>query len=94
MGFPAARKGDKDSGHGCYSPRVNVQGSSNVIINGKETHRQGDAWVKHCCNGCHGSVTSGGSGSVFVNGKAAARITDGISCGGVIVTGSSNVFIG
>lgn len=94
MGQPAARKGDMDSGHGCYSPRKNNTGSDNVFINGRGAHRQGDAWMKHCCNGCHTGVTSGGSSSVFINGRPAARITDAVSCGGVIITGSSNVSIG
>lgn len=94
MGMPAARIGDKDSGHQCYSPRPNIQGSSNVRINGRPVHRKGDAWAPHCCYGCHTGVTSGGSSTVRVNGRAMARITDAISCGGIIITGSSNVTAG
>lgn len=94
MGNPAARLGDMDSGHGCYSPRKNVAASDDVFINGRGAHRRGDSWRKHCCNGCHTGTTSGGSGSVFINGRNATRIADSVSCGGVIITGSSNVFIG
>lgn len=94
MGMPVARLKDVDSGHGCYSPRPNTQASSNVFVNGRGVHRQGDGWMTHCCYGCHTGNTSGGSSTVFVNGKAMARITDSVSCGGVIMTGSGNVSAG
>jgi len=35
-----------------------------------------------------------GSSSVYINGKAAGRIGDPVSCGGTVAEGSSNVFIG
>ncbi|MCE8430732.1 PAAR domain-containing protein [Rhodovulum sulfidophilum] len=37
---------------------------------------------------------SGGSASVFVNGKPAGRIGDAISCGGAADAGSPNVSFG
>ncbi|WP_235856104.1 PAAR domain-containing protein [Mesobaculum littorinae] len=37
---------------------------------------------------------SGGSATVFVNGKPAGRVGDAISCGGSAATGSGDVGIG
>ena len=91
----ATRIGDVCTGHGCFPPRVNDQGSSNVFINGIGAHRQGDHWVTHCCgDSCHDSVASTSSGTVFINGKGAARVGDLIGCGSAIAQGSSNVFFG
>ncbi|MBR1602595.1 MAG: hypothetical protein IJ667_04060 [Synergistaceae bacterium] len=45
----AARLNDVCTGHSCFPPRVNVQGSPNVFTNGRPNHRQGDAWETHCC---------------------------------------------
>lgn len=90
-----ARAGDSCTGHGNFPPRANDQGSSNVFVNGIGAHRQGDHWPAHCSgDSCHESSTSGGSGSVFCNGKPLARIGDAISCGSVIAEGSKNVFSG
>lgn len=91
-----SRLGDKCSGHGCFPPRPNSSASGNVFTNGIPTHRQSDSWLPHCCpnNGCHGSVTSAGSSSVYVNGLQIARIGDPVACGSVIAQGSGNVFAG
>ena len=96
----AARLGDICTGHECWPPRPNVEGSPNVFVNGKPLHRQGDAWDTHCCthpgvpHGCHSSVLASGSSTGYVNGKQAGRIGDPVACGGVDATGSPNVFIG
>jgi uncharacterized Zn-binding protein involved in type VI secretion len=91
----ATRLGDVCSGHGCFGPRVNDAASENVFINGLGAHREGDHWVTHCCGPvCHDSVALTGSGTVFVNGKAAVRIGDSIECGSAVAQGSPNVFIG
>lgn len=89
----AARLGDKDTGHGSFPPRANVEGSPNVLINGIPAHRVGDAWPAHS-NGksSHPAVTAAGSATVFVNGKALARVGDPLSCGGTIAEGSGTVF--
>lgn len=94
--MPAAtRLGDECSGHGCFPPRVNDEGSSDVFINGIPAHRVGDHWVTHCCGpACHDSVCATGSSTVFVNGKPAARIGDLVACGSAIAQGSPNVFFG
>ena len=90
-----SRQGDPCTGHGNYPPRANDQGSGNVFVNGKGAHRQGDHWPQHCSgNSCHDSTTSGGSSTVFCNGKPLARIGDAVACGSVIAQGSKNVFAG
>jgi uncharacterized Zn-binding protein involved in type VI secretion len=91
----AARKGDRCTGHGCFPPRVNDQGSPNVFINGIPAHRQGDHWVTHCCgDSCHDSAAARGSSTVFVNGVQLMRIGDPIACGSAVAQGSHNVFVG
>ena len=97
---PAARLADICTGHECFPPRANVEGSKNVFVNGMPLHRQGDGWSVHCCthpevtHGCHGSVLAVGSSTVYINGKQAGRIGDPVACGGNVATGSPNVFIG
>lgn len=94
--MPAAtRIGDVCSGHGCFPPRINIEGSDNVFINNIGAHRNGDDWAVHCCgDSCHDSTTSGGSSRVYINGKRAARIGDKVACGSAIAQGSPDVFIG
>ena len=89
-------KGQQCSGHGCFPPRPNSQGSPNVFVNGIAVHRQGDAWEAHGCGVCipHGGSMASASGTVFANGKGIARIGDSVDCGSVASEGSSNVFAG
>jgi len=90
-----AKLGDSCTGDSCFPPRVNIQGSADVFVNGVAVHRQGDAWAVHCCgNSCHDGTLVGGSGTVFVNGKAVGRIGDSISDGAASAVGSQNVFAG
>lgn len=93
----SVRLGDLCSGHGCWPPRVNDQGSPNVFADGIPVHRVGDHWITHCCVSppypCHDSVAAQGSPNVFANGKAKCRIGDAVACGSTMVTGSSTVFI-
>lgn len=89
------RIGDRCSGHGCFPPRVNDEGSSDVFTNGIGTHRKGDHWVVHCCgSSCHDSNLAQGSPTVFVNGKEMSRIADPVACGSAVIEGSPNVFCG
>lgn len=94
--MPAAhRLGDICTGHGCYPPRPNIEGSPNVFVNGLPSHRQNDAWMPHCCgSSCHGGQAANGSSSVFVNGKPKCRIGDSVNCGSTMASGSPNVFVG
>jgi uncharacterized Zn-binding protein involved in type VI secretion len=90
------RKGDLCSGHSCYPPRPSIKGSDTVFINDKATHRQGDKWAIHACPNTspHDGTLIQGSRSVFVDGKAIARVKDPISCGSKAAEGSQNVFAG
>lgn len=88
--------GHRCTGHGCYPPRPNVEGSGNVFANDIPVHRQDDAWHPHGCGDCtpHSSETKSGSQTVYVNGKQMARIGDPVKCGSKIAQGTGNVFCG
>lgn len=91
------RLGDMGSGHGCWPPRPNTEGSADVFVNGLPVHRQGDAWAAHTCPPIpetHASVLASGSSTVFANGKQVGRIGDPVACGSSVATGSENVFAG
>lgn len=96
----AARLGDSCTGHECFPPRSNTEGSPNVFVNGKPWHRQGDGWSPHTCthpkvpHGTHGGSLASGSSTVYVNGKQAGRVGDAVDCGGSVASGSGNVFAG
>ena len=96
--MPPAVRATQDicTGHGCWPPRLIVQGSDNVMTNNKPQARLGDALALHACPGSppHGAVISSGSKSVNVNGRPMARVTDSVSCGGSCATGSGNVNCG
>ncbi|MGD9368088.1 MAG: PAAR domain-containing protein [Desulfobacteraceae bacterium] len=100
-----ARIGDKAraiDAHGCkvcshivIGPAV--QGSSDVIINGKPAVRQGDGGIHGICCGTNTWHAGGGSTTVFINGKPAYRLKDtSVHCGGrgQQIGGSSDVIIG
>jgi len=89
------RLGDICTGHSCYPPRRNIQGSLNVFVNGRNSHRFTDVWNKHCCGDpivCHTGVTIFGSITVFVNGLGVARQGDPVSCGSFCMECSISVF--
>ena len=92
---------EKDStttGHLCDIITKVTGSSGNVKCNGKGVERKGDPTITHeilqgivCVP--HLSNIKSGSSSVFVNGKAIARITDACDLG-AITGGSGNVFAG
>lgn len=91
------RLGDQCSGHGCWPPRPNTEGSPDVFANGIAIHREGDAWAQHTCPDIpetHSSVLASGSSTVFVNGREIGRINDPVACGSFVVQGSPDVFAG
>jgi uncharacterized Zn-binding protein involved in type VI secretion len=95
----ATRLGDIGSGHAChFPPTPSISASPDVYVNGIPIVRQGDAYVPHACPTCpaplHMRSLSGGSGSIFINGKPAGRIGDAISCGGAADAGSPDVTLG
>ena len=97
-----ARENDTAStGHGCDTTTTVVIPSTNVFCNTRGVERKTDPTAAHTIPNSasppvcvpHSSVINAGSGTVFVNSKAIARIGD--SCdGGAITGGSSNVFAG
>ena len=89
-------KGQMGTGHGCYAPRANTQGSADVFVNGVGVHRVGDSWSTHACGVCppHAGTLQSGSTTVFANGKGVARIGDSVDCGSAVAEGSSDVFAG
>ena len=90
------------TGHGCSATTTVVGPSTNVFCNTKGVERKTDPTAAHTipngasppvCVSHSGAVINAGSGTVFVNSKAIARIGD--SCdAGAITGGSSNVFAG
>ena len=96
------RDGDATTtGHGCDATTTVTGPSTNVFCNTKGVERKTDPTAAHTIPNSasppvcvpHSSVINAGSGTVFVNGKAIARIGD--SCdGGNITGGSSDVFAG
>ncbi len=86
---------DNCTGHSCYPPRPNVQGSPDVYVNGLNMHRQTDVWMLHqCSDSSHTGATVTGSGTVYANGLQVARQGDPVSCGSKAMQCSRNVFAG
>ena len=54
--------------------------------------RLGDLDTGH--DACPATALQEGSPTVFINGLAAGRIGDSVSCGGTVAEGSSDVWIG
>lgn len=90
------RLGDSGSGHDLCPVRTLASASPNVFANGIGVGRVGDSYTPHSCEDHppHVGAIAGGSQTVFVNGRRVGRIGDGISCGGSVIEGSSNVFAG
>lgn len=77
---------DTGTGHGKHGATQVISGSPTVKVDGKPVARQGDALASH---GGHERTIAGGSSRVFIDGKPAAREGDAVSCGGVLIGGSS-----
>ena len=97
------RDGDTTTtGHGCHTTTTVTGPSTDVFCNSKGVERKGDPTAAHTiensatppvCVSHLGAVINAGSSTVFVNGKAIARIGD--SCdSGAITEGSGDVFAG
>lgn len=72
---------------------TNIQGSSNVFVNGKPAVRKGDSVAGHGKPPHSGPVMVGHSSTVFVNGIGVCRAGDTASCGHP-ASGSPNVSAG
>lgn len=91
------RLGDCCTGHDACPPRPLATGSPDVIVNGQPAGRVSiDTFADHGCpdHAPHSGVISAGSSNTFINGYAAGRIGDPVSCGGSVRDGSPNVFVG
>lgn len=103
---PQARLGDKSNipmdSHGCPAcphPAVGpaVQGSANVMVNGRPAVRVGDKGVHAACCGPNMWTAAAGSSTVMINNMQAHRLGDKDShCGGngQMIEGSNNVMTG
>ena len=100
MGRPACRIGDIDMVHCIGFPR-RAMGSRNVFVNWRPWSRQLDFNTPHllpckcpicCC--IHTAPIARGSSSVFVNGRGAGRMFDGVARCTYVAWGSWNVFCG
>ena len=85
---------DMSSGHDACPGTVIITGSNDVMINGKPCAVVGSTCAPHGCliHPSHTQVIVTG-GSVLVNGKQVAIKGSQIGCGGVIVSGSSDVIV-
>ena len=95
--MPAAtRLNDNSTGHDACPPVPLVEGSPNVIINGRPAGRLRDHYAWHGCviDPGHQDVIAAGSSKVVINGRPAARVGDAVSIGGAVQNGSGNVIIG
>ena len=100
------RLGDKSfcssDSHGCPSCPHSVigpaiQGSSNVIVNGRPALRMGDNGIHAACCSSNTWKAIEGCSSVLINGKNAHRLGDADKhCGGKgkLIEGSPNVIVG
>jgi len=94
-----ARIGDPfATGHGCTGTSTIAEGSDTVFAEGIGVSRTGDMSVAHAfpLGGIcvpHVVPISGGSATVFADGRPLARVTDAIDSG-QIVDGADAVFAG
>lgn len=92
--MPAAtRLNDNSTGHDACPPVPLVEGSPNVIINGRPAGRLGDHYASHGCviHPGHQDVIAAGSSKVVINGRPAARVGDAVSIGGAVQIGRAHV---
>lgn len=84
------RFGDLSAGIDAF-PTAASTASTNVFVNNKGVHRNGDMWIPHGVP-LHSRISVGGSLNVFVNNKRVMRVGDSISCNDKAGQGSLNVF--
>ena len=99
------RKTDEGTGHGIHPPTDNSEGSETVFIDGKGVHTDGQSRTAHQKTGDrperHVGKTNATSETVYIEGKAIARVSDPVSkksgsgsCSSKIAQGSETVFSG
>ncbi|MDE1479809.1 PAAR domain-containing protein [Xenorhabdus bovienii] len=82
----AVKIGDIGTEHGDCPATPVITGANSVKVDGVYLARQGDVLQSHSS---HSRAIEGGSGSVFIEGKPAARTGDAVNCGGVVIGGGS-----
>lgn len=90
------------AGHNCFHRNEGIlQGSCNVFVEGLPAQKVGDEVMFTTCQHMGRGIVDEGSGTVYVNGAAAARVKDGVRCQNTmcneqmaIMTGASTVFFG
>ena len=89
------RRGDANSAGG-----VATQGAATVLVNGRGVVPPGASVTPPPCSGSKGcnahcnARTTGGSATVFAEGKPIILVGDSDTCGHARAQGSPNVFIG
>ena len=99
LGDKANTSADKHGCPGCPHPGTGpaIMGSPDVSINGRPALRVDDVGIHAVCCGPNMWKAKDGSGTVFINGKAAHRNGDPTKhCGGdgKLIEGSEDVLIG
>ena len=102
MAMPVCRLGDRCSGHGPWFPRTNISASGvTVLVNGRPSHVQGDAWIPHYYWTKYGPVycpapqiLRTGSATVRVAGRSLGKIGSPVCGGSIVISGSGNVIAG
>jgi hypothetical protein len=99
LGDKANTSADAHGCPGCPHPGTGpaIQGSANVLVNGRPALRVDDVGIHAVCCGPNMWQAQQGAPTVFINGKAAFRMNDPTRhCGGQgkLVEGSSDVIIG
>lgn len=88
------------TGHGCFPPTQAVGPyTTKSFFNGSAIQLKGKTkYAPHTCgqetHPSEGRITSSGSSTFFLEGKAVCRIGDDIACGDAIAGGSPSAFVG
>ncbi len=85
---------DIESGHECWPPRPALTGTTTVFVNKLPATLSGvTVYPVHSCGPlAHSGILAEGSSTVFMNGSPVGRLGDKISCGGVALLCSTDVF--
>ncbi|KER03691.1 type VI secretion system PAAR protein [Photorhabdus temperata] len=82
----AVKIGDIGTAHDDCQATPVISGSTSVKADNIPLARQGDILAPHSS---HSRIIAGGSSTVFIDGKSAARTGDAVNCGGIVIGGGS-----
>ena len=99
MGQPIARQGDMLMGdRGAPPVPIQLDVSSNVLINGKPAAVNGSKGPVHGCPITHSDYVNptiiATSGTILINRIPSARLGDPCQCGSMVISSSGNVIAG